>query len=440
MSNSLIQAAQRMYSAKYAEAQKDVTPIAKGISYLGANITEALDEKLKDQKKKAQESTESFKDIILKSGKARPELTRQLTTLQDEYFENIKISEGIFRNKEERSKAVNRNSEISETLKKWQVDLESQDLMQASLGEISDYEGNAGKLKELSFDKGFLAENIRFTENGVVTETIEDGEVKTVRLSEWTPPVTKNIQGVNDAAEIQTAALANAKQARNWDIEVKPSLVQGVDNILNKDNWQSLLFDNIQGVNWAKEEIKSRLGVDTEDELSQEYIDARQQLRDMVRSGKDENGNSFNWKHEFRNDVVNGTKLKYDELAKEYEDQQELSSGSGKNELNTITKQSYSPSAIQSYYRQLSSIKPGQSMKYTLLGPDATLDVSSISTKGGKSRTIYKTVGIVDPMDVTKKKESKSYNSFDEWWTNESGFSTANTGVDKMNYYLNLFK
>ena len=91
MSNSLIQAAQKMYSAKYAEAQKDITPITKGVSYLGANITKALDEKLEEQEKKAAKTTETFKDILLKSEKARPELTSQITKLQDEYFENIKI-------------------------------------------------------------------------------------------------------------------------------------------------------------------------------------------------------------------------------------------------------------------------------------------------------------------------------------------------------------
>jgi hypothetical protein len=326
MSNSLIQAAQKMYSAKYAEAQKDITPIAKGVSYLGANITKALDEKLEEQEKKAAKTTETFKDILLKSEKARPELTSQITKLQDEYFENIKISEGIFRNKEERQKAVDRNNQIANELKAWEDDLRSQDLNASLAGAVSDFEGDAGKAAKLGYvDKNILANNITYKrgpEAGVYAKMLDkDGNIVEKRLIEWKPPVTKNIQGINDAAKIQTAALASAKQGGNWDIEVKPSLVQGIDNILNEDNWQSLLFDNIQGVNWAKEEIKSRLGVDTENELSQEYIDARQRLRDMVRSGKDENGNSFNWKHEFRNDVVNGTKLKYDELAKEYKDQ-----------------------------------------------------------------------------------------------------------------------
>ena len=95
-SQSLIAAAQRMYSAKYAEAQKDIAPILKGVQGAAMQIENAITQKRKDQKEKSEKLDDSFKDILLDNPTLRPQLAAKLGQLQDQYYDNLKISEGAF--------------------------------------------------------------------------------------------------------------------------------------------------------------------------------------------------------------------------------------------------------------------------------------------------------------------------------------------------------
>jgi hypothetical protein len=310
MSNSLIQAAQRMYSAKYAEAQKDVTPTAKGISYLGANITKALDEKLEDQEKRAAKSTESFKDILLKSEKARPELTSQITELQDEYFENIKISERIFGNKKEKQDAVNRNSQIESDLKAWEEDLRSQDLNASLAGTVSDFEGDAGKAAKLSYvDKDMLANNITYKRGGkagVYAKTLDkDGNIVEKRLSEWSPPTSKFQAGIDAMVETQQASVKSGSTGLDWNSYVLPELNNNLNKLMDDKSFGSLLFDDIGNFNWATQQMAQEFpDADLSDPAI--YKAKRQELRQMVKE------NPGKYKQEFKDDVLRAYKMDYD--------------------------------------------------------------------------------------------------------------------------------
>jgi len=317
MSNSLIQAAQKMYSAKYAEAQKDITPIAKGVSYLGANITKALDEKLEEQEKKAAKTTETFKDILLKSEKARPELTSQITKLQDEYFENIKISEGIFRNKEERQKAVDRNNQIANELKAWEDDLRSQDLNASLAGTVSDFEGDAGKAAKLGYvDKDILANNIVYKRGpnaGVYTKTLDkDGNIVEKRLSEWEPPIGKFQAGIDTMIDTQQASVKAGSTGLDWNSYVLPDLSNNLSKLMDNNNFGSLLFDNIGDFNWATQQMAQEFP-DANLSDPEVYKTKRQELREMVKNGVDKNKKPFDWKKEFKDDVLRAYKMDYDD-------------------------------------------------------------------------------------------------------------------------------
>lgn len=310
MSNSLIQAAQRMYSAKSAEAQKDVTPIAKGVSFLGANITKALDEKLEDQEKRAAKSTESFKDILLKSEKARPELTSQITELQDEYFENIKISEKIFGNKKAKQDAVNRNSQIESELKAWEEDLRSQDLNASLAGTVSDFEGDAGKAAKLSYvDKDILANNITYKRGdkaGVYAKTLDkDGNIVEKRLSEWSPPTSKFQAGIDAMVETQQASVKSGSTGLDWDSYVLPELNNNLNKLMDDKSFGSLLFDDIGNFNWATQQMAQEFpNADLSDPVI--YKAKRQELRQMVKENPDK------YKQEFKDDVLRAYKMDYD--------------------------------------------------------------------------------------------------------------------------------
>jgi len=317
MSNSLIQAAQRMYSAKSAEAQKDVTPIAKGVSFLGANITKALDEKLEDQEKRAAKSTESFKDILLKSEKARPELTSQITELQDEYFENIKISEKIFGNKKAKQDAVNRNSQIESELKAWEEDLRSQDLNASLAGTVSDFEGDAGKAAKLSYvDKDILANNITYKRGdkaGVYAKTLDkDGNIVEKRLSEWSPPTSKFQAGIDAMVETQQASVKSGSTGLDWNSYVLPELNNNLNKLMDDKSFGSLLFDDIGNFNWATQQMAQEFpNADLSDPAI--YKAKRQELRQMVKENPDK------YKQEFKDDVLRAYKMDYDKAKFEAE-------------------------------------------------------------------------------------------------------------------------
>jgi len=83
---ALIQAAQRMYSAKAAKAERDISPILQAGLYTTQKINTAIEQKRERQQEEAAKETESFKDILLKNDKIRPELTSKLQDLQDQYF------------------------------------------------------------------------------------------------------------------------------------------------------------------------------------------------------------------------------------------------------------------------------------------------------------------------------------------------------------------
>jgi len=302
-----------MYSAKYAEAQKDITPITKGVSYLGANITKALDEKLEEQEKKAAKTTETFKDILLKSEKARPELTSQITKLQDEYFENIKISEGIFRNKEERQKAVDRNNQIANELKAWEDDLRSQDLNASLAGTVSDFEGDAGKAAKLGYvDKDILANNIVYKRGpnaGVYTKTLDkDGNIVEKRLSEWEPPIGKFQAGIDTMIDTQQASVKAGSTGLDWNSYVLPDLSNNLSKLMDNNNFGSLLFDNIGPFNWATQQMAQEFP-DADLSDPEVYKTKRQELRQMVKENPDK------YKQEFKDDVLRAYKMDYDDAA-----------------------------------------------------------------------------------------------------------------------------
>jgi hypothetical protein len=306
-----------MYSAKYAEAQKDITPITKGVSYLGANITKALDEKLEEQEKKAAKTTETFKDILLKSEKARPELTSQITKLQDEYFENIKISEGIFRNKKERQKAVDRNNQIANELKAWEDDLRSQDLNASLAGAVSDFEGDAGKAAKLGYvDKDILANNIVYKRGpnaGVYTKTLDkDGNIVEKRLSEWEPPTGKFQTGIDAMIDVQQTSVKAGSSGLDWNSYVLPDLSNNLNKLMDNDNFGSLLFDDIGPFNWATQQMAQEFP-DADLSNPDVYKAKRQELRQMVKENPDK------YKQEFKDDVLRAYKMDYDEAKREAE-------------------------------------------------------------------------------------------------------------------------
>ena len=115
---ALINAAQRMYSAKAAKGQRDLAPILQSGLSATDNIVKAVAIKRERQQEESKEKVESFKDLLLKNPKLRPELSTRLQNLQEEYYENLKITEGAFVSRDKKNEAIQRNNDIAGLLKK----------------------------------------------------------------------------------------------------------------------------------------------------------------------------------------------------------------------------------------------------------------------------------------------------------------------------------
>ena len=101
---SLIQAAQRMYSAK---AQKtDLTPIVQGAASSIANIMNAVAEKRNRQEKESVEKVQKpFIEVVRDNPNVGAQLTSLLEEQQEEYFEQQKLAEGVFRSRKTKEEA-----------------------------------------------------------------------------------------------------------------------------------------------------------------------------------------------------------------------------------------------------------------------------------------------------------------------------------------------
>ncbi|MDB0027188.1 hypothetical protein N9D80_01370 [Flavobacteriales bacterium] len=302
---ALINAAQRMYSAKAAKAQKDIKPILQGASNLTSNVIKALDDKQKEQEEKAAKQTESFNDIILKSGKARPELTNELKALQDEYYNNLKISEGIFKNKNDRAKAVERNNDIATTLKLWQDDLTARDLIAQRPTNMSDFNGIIEKGEEVSYRDDTLAENLIYKPDGVYTTNLKGEEV---RLSEYKPPVGKFQKGIDAMVSSQQSAVKAGNSGLDWDSYALPGLANNINKLMDDPNYGSLMFDNIGNFNWATQQMEQEF---PDADLSNPNVlaEKREELRNRVKTDPDR------YKQEFKDDVLRAYRNDYSDAA-----------------------------------------------------------------------------------------------------------------------------
>ena len=314
---ALIQAAARMYSAKAAKAQKDITPILQGVNIATTSVIKALDEKKQKQEEEVQKEFKPFTDIVLENDAARSVMTRELNALQDEYYDSTVKSEGIFVGKDNKFEAAQNKSKIANTLKAWETDLKSVDLNKAIPSNTSDYNDITARANEVGYKDKTLADNLIFHKGdeerpaGVYTK---DFEGNMIRLSKYEQPVQKNVKGFETMVKQQAIVSDAGRKGEPWKEEVLPSISYSLNNLMDGENWQSLLFDDIwQGFNWANEEVKNIFPEVKDD--PEALKEKRNDLRVMVKNGLDKDGKPFDWKKEFTQDVINGFKIDYDNAA-----------------------------------------------------------------------------------------------------------------------------
>ena len=179
---ALINAAQRMYGAKATKAQRDITPILQGTLSATDNIVNAVAAKREEQREESKTKVETFKDLLLKNPKLRPELSTKLQDLQEEYYQNLKVAEGVFVSKDEKSKAAKRNDDIAGLLKKYEDQLRSVDLNKNLGTSFSKFNTLGEQVDDTIFKDKTLVDNIVLQDDGFYFKN-HKGELKPLDAS-----------------------------------------------------------------------------------------------------------------------------------------------------------------------------------------------------------------------------------------------------------------
>jgi len=240
---ALINAAQRMYSAKAAKAQKDITPILSGVASATDNIMNAVKTKRKEQQEESQKQIESFKDILLKNPKLRPELTSRLEKLQEEYYNNLKIAEGAFVGKKRKADAIEANNKIAGQLKKYESQLVSVDLNKKLNTSFSKFNMLGDQVDDTIYRDKTLIDNVVLKDDGFYFKN-HKGEL--IPLDEYKPLMQVNEKGISSLVGGFTAAENAGFKGKGYEGGIEEQVETLINFELGADkNYESILFDDI---------------------------------------------------------------------------------------------------------------------------------------------------------------------------------------------------
>jgi len=292
---ALINAAQRMYSAKAAKAQKDITPILSGVASATDNIMNAVTVKRKEQQEESQKQIESFKDILLKNPKLRPELTGRLEQLQEEYYNNLKVAEGAFVGKKRKADAIEANNKIADKLKKYESQLNSVDLNKSLNTSFSKFNMLGDQVDDTIFRDKTLIDNVVLQDDGFYFKN-HKGEL--TPLDEYKPLMQVNEKGITSLVSGFTAAENAGFKGRSYTGGIE----QQVDTLINFElgankNYQSILFDDIGTFNYAEANLQQ--------EIDAGRIDGKSSKSEQLEKFKENiKANPDFYRQDFKNDYV----------------------------------------------------------------------------------------------------------------------------------------
>lgn len=345
---ALINAAQRMYSSKAAKAQKDITPILSGVASATDNIMKAVTVKRKEQQEESQKQIESFKDILLKNPKLRPELTGRLEQLQEEYYNNLKIAEGAFVGKKRKADAIEANNKIADQLKKYESQLNSVDLNKSLNTSFSKFNMLGDQVDDTIFRDKTLIDNVVLQDDGFYFKN-HKGEL--TPLDEYKPLMQVNEKGISSLVSGFTAAENAGFKGRSYTGGIE----QQVDTLINFElgankNYQSILFDNIGTFNYAEANLQQ--------EIDAGRIDGKSSKSEQLEKFKENiKANPDFYRQDFKNDYVAVVKqANANALAKYEAEKQEIKNRNIKEkpyQLTTPGAQYVGKDYIEDVYEQI---------------------------------------------------------------------------------------
>ena len=346
---ALINAAQRMYSAKAAKGQRDLAPILQGGLSATDNIVKAVAIKRERQQEESKEKLESFKDLLLKNPKLRPELSTRLQNLQEEYYENLKITEGAFVSRDKKNEAIQRNNDIASLLKKYENQLRSVDLNKNLSTSFSKFNMLGEQVDDTIFKDKTLVDNVILQDDGFYFKN-HKGELKP--LDEYKPLMQVNEKGITSLVNGFTSAENAGFKGRGYEGGIQEQVETLINFELGADkNYQSILFDDIGTFNYAEANLQQEINAGRIDgDLSKS--EQLEEFKKLIKANPD-----F-YRQDFKNDYVAVVKqANANALAKYEAEKQEIEnrrrSGDGKDYLLSTNAQYVTKDYVQGVYDQI---------------------------------------------------------------------------------------
>ena len=346
---ALINAAQRMYSAKAAKAQKDITPIISGVASATDNIMNAVKTKRKEQQEESQKQIESFKDILLKNPKLRPELTSRLEKLQEEYYNNLKIAEGAFVGKKRKADAIEANNKIADQLKKYESQLNSVDLNKKLNTSFSKFNMLGDQVDDTIYRDKTLIDNVVLQDDGFYFKN-HKGEL--IPLDEYKPLMQVNEKGISSLVNGFVSAENAGFKGKGYEGSIEEQVETLINFELGADkNYESILFDDIGTFNYAEANLQQ--------EINAGRIDGKLSKSEQLEKFKENiKANPDFYRQDFKNDYVAVVKQANANALSKYEaEKQEIENrrrgGDGKDYLLSTNAQYVTKDYVQGVYDQI---------------------------------------------------------------------------------------
>ena len=299
---SLIQAAQRMYSS--GASQTDITPVTSAISEGVSNITKAVQEKRAEQKERSKQPFESFKDVVIKDEEAMKAFTSELGSMQDQLFKAKVKAEGVLVGKEAKADAANDISKIERKIAAYKEDFDAVDLAYVQPSEYSDFNSLGEVVDNTAIKDVELAKRLIYKDDGVYAI---DHKGKEERLSKFTTLSQVNLDGFATLVAEREKVIDKAQDKGSWT-DVSQSLAVELNKLMTDDNWGSILFDNVVGQNYSNMPIKEGVGYDwATQEMKAQGITDREEFKKMVKEDPDK------YKKEFISDTMAAFKNDFDD-------------------------------------------------------------------------------------------------------------------------------
>jgi len=338
-----------MYSAK---AQKtDITPVLEGAASSIANIMNAVAQKRSRQEKESVEKVQKpFIEVVRDNPNVGAQLTSLLEEQQEEYFEQQKKAEGVFRSRSTKEGARAELKTIEDNIINLNKSLSGVDLKQNLVprNKVSKANGAKEQVMDVTFnDKETLAQNlvIEKDEKGNLipyikgTEYEEGKEGGLIALDDYKAAIQVHQAGFDALTKISDKLTGFGLKGVDFEASGEEGNIRAeVAKQLDDQNGMSLYFDNFEGFNWAQNQLLDpkegfeNPGVErdekgiiriTDDDV---YQDNLQELRDRVSEGKLKDKNTgeviIDYAKELEDDLIASFKMVNQKALQDYEDKQ----------------------------------------------------------------------------------------------------------------------